>query len=84
LFFFLKDFELHKGRSEYEHVLQATNKPSTETARGHQAPAAYLIMASGLDKVCKNNVLVNFVYFNVRFISMVLALSNLYHMRIVI
>ena len=46
-----KDFQFHKGKNEYEDVIQANNKPSTETPRGHQGPAAYLIMASGLDKV---------------------------------
>uniref|UniRef100_A0A8C4QDD3 Zgc:152830 n=1 Tax=Eptatretus burgeri TaxID=7764 RepID=A0A8C4QDD3_EPTBU len=44
-----EDFEFHKGKSEYEDVLQANNLPSTSTPRGHQAPAAFLIMASGLD-----------------------------------
>ena len=39
------------GKSEYEDVLQANNLPSSRTARGHQAPAAFIIMASGLDKV---------------------------------
>uniref|UniRef100_UPI00358F6852 putative aminopeptidase W07G4.4 n=1 Tax=Myxine glutinosa TaxID=7769 RepID=UPI00358F6852 len=44
-----EDFEFHKGKSEYEDVLQANNLPSSSTPRGHQAPAAFLIMASGLD-----------------------------------
>ena len=39
------------GKSEYEDVLQANNLPSSRTPRGHQAPAAFIIMASGLDKV---------------------------------
>uniref|UniRef100_F6S5A6 Cytosol aminopeptidase domain-containing protein n=1 Tax=Ciona intestinalis TaxID=7719 RepID=F6S5A6_CIOIN len=45
-----EDYEFHTGKSEYEDVLQAGNKPSTQTPRGHQGPAAFLIMASGLDK----------------------------------
>ncbi|XP_054707558.1 putative aminopeptidase W07G4.4 [Uloborus diversus] len=45
-----EDYEFHKGKSEYEDVLQANNAPSSRTARGHQGPAAFLIMASGLDK----------------------------------
>eukprot|EP00057_Strongylocentrotus_purpuratus_P003119 XP_003725966.2 PREDICTED: putative aminopeptidase W07G4.4 [Strongylocentrotus purpuratus] len=45
-----EDYAFHKGKSEYEDVLQANNKPSTLTPRGHQSPAAFLIMASGLDK----------------------------------
>jgi len=45
-----EDFEFHKGKSEYEDVLQCNNAPSTSTQRGHQGPAAFLMMASGLDK----------------------------------
>jgi len=45
-----EDFEAHSGKTESEDVLQANNKPSTLTARGHQNPSAFLIMASGLDK----------------------------------
>ncbi|MBN3317502.1 YH24 aminopeptidase, partial [Atractosteus spatula] len=44
------DFEFHRGKSEYEDLLQSNNLPSTLTPRGHQTPAAFLIMASGLDK----------------------------------
>ena len=46
-----EDYEFHKGKSEYEDILQSNNLPSSATPRGHQAPAAFLIMASGLDKV---------------------------------
>jgi len=46
-----KDFDYHKGKSEYEDVLQSGGGPSTMTNRGHQTPAAFLILASGLDKV---------------------------------
>uniref|UniRef100_A0A8C7Y5S8 Zgc:152830 n=1 Tax=Oryzias sinensis TaxID=183150 RepID=A0A8C7Y5S8_9TELE len=45
-----EDYEFHKGKSEYEDILQANNLPSSATPRGHQSPAAFLIMASGLDK----------------------------------
>lgn len=45
-----EDYEFHKGKSEYEDVLQCNNLPSTATPRGHQSPAAFLILASGLDK----------------------------------
>jgi len=45
-----EDFEFHKGKSEYEDVLQCNNAPSTSTQRGHQGPAAFLMLASGLDK----------------------------------
>ena len=46
-----EDYEFHHGKSEYEEILQANNLPSTLTPRGHQTPSAFLIMASGLDKV---------------------------------
>nr|XP_006824473.1 PREDICTED: uncharacterized protein LOC100375552 [Saccoglossus kowalevskii] len=45
-----EDYTFHEGKSEYEDVLQSNNAPSTMTCRGHQSPAAFLIMASGLDK----------------------------------
>lgn len=46
-----EDYETHKGKSEYEDIMQCYSKPSAMTGRGHQGPAAFLIMASGLDKV---------------------------------
>ncbi|XP_043687025.1 putative aminopeptidase W07G4.4 [Vespula pensylvanica] len=45
-----EDFRFHEGRSEGDDVLQAVNKSSVRTERGHQGPSAFLIMASGLDK----------------------------------
>jgi leucyl aminopeptidase len=45
------DFKTLSGKSEYEDLLQSTNNPSTAEPRGHQFPAAFLIMASGLEKV---------------------------------
>lgn len=45
-----EDFLFHKGKTEEEDVIQANNQPSVRTSRGHQGPAAFLIMASGLDK----------------------------------
>ena len=45
-----EDYVHHRGPSEYEDVLQCGNQPSAMTNRGHQAPSAFLIMASGLDK----------------------------------
>lgn len=49
-----EDYEFHKGKSEYEDILQCNNLPSSATPRGHQTPAAFLIMTSGLDKVHAN------------------------------
>jgi leucyl aminopeptidase len=43
------DFDCVAGRSEYEDVLQATNKASSAEPRGHQFPAAFMIRASGLE-----------------------------------
>jgi leucyl aminopeptidase len=48
-----EDFDKIAGQSEYEDLLQSTNNPSTAESRGHQFPAAFLIMASGLEKVIK-------------------------------
>lgn len=45
-----EDFLFHKGRTEEEDAIQSNNLPSVRTPRGHQGPAAFLIMASGLDK----------------------------------
>ncbi|GAB1598632.1 putative aminopeptidase W07G4.4 [Argonauta hians] len=45
-----EDYIFHTGKSEYEDVLQCNNLPSSRTPRGHQSPAAFLIMASGMDK----------------------------------
>lgn len=45
-----EDYEFNKAPSEYEDVVQANNLPSTMTNRGHQVPAAFMIVASGLDK----------------------------------
>ncbi|XP_030621940.1 putative aminopeptidase W07G4.4 [Chanos chanos] len=45
-----EDYEFHRGKSEYEEILQSNNLPSSATPRGHQTPSAFLIMGSGLDK----------------------------------
>ncbi|BHF85458.1 metalloexopeptidase activity [Sparganum proliferum] len=45
-----EDFEFTKGHSELEDVLQCNNLPSSGTPRGHQFPAAFMTIASGLDK----------------------------------
>lgn len=46
-----EDFLTHQGRAEGDDILQALNKLSSKVPRGHQGPAAFLIKASGLDKV---------------------------------
>eukprot|EP00128_Syssomonas_multiformis_P007860 Colp12_sorted_trinity150504_noHs@987 len=45
-----EDYNFVAPKSKYEDVVQANNVPSTMTARGHQYPAAFMIIASGLDK----------------------------------
>ena len=46
-----EDFHFHEGRTEGDDIYQAPPKGSSVTNRGHQNPSAFLIMASGLDKV---------------------------------
>jgi len=45
-----EDFEAYKGKTDEEDLVQANTQPSSRSRRGHQGPAAFLIMASGLDK----------------------------------
>ncbi|CAG9860635.1 unnamed protein product [Phyllotreta striolata] len=45
-----EDFNNYKGIMEGDDVIQSLPRPSVQIARGHQGPAAFLIMASGLDK----------------------------------
>ncbi|CAH1154254.1 unnamed protein product [Phaedon cochleariae] len=45
-----EDFANHKGIMEGDDVIQSQAKPSIQVSRGHQGPAAFLIMASGLEK----------------------------------
>jgi len=48
---FIYNLIQYSGKSEYEDVLQCNNLPSSRTPRGHQAPAAFIILSSGLNKV---------------------------------
>lgn len=50
-----EDYEMVAAPSEYEDILQCNNEPSSATPRGHQLPAAFMIVASGLDKVSVHN-----------------------------
>jgi len=45
-----EDYDFHRGESEYEDLRQAATAPSARLPRGHQGPAAFLIMGSGMDK----------------------------------
>ncbi len=46
-----EDYEINRGHTEYEDLLQCNNTPSSATPRGHQMPAAFMTVASGLDAV---------------------------------
>lgn len=46
-----EDFKAHTGVAEGDDLLQAFTQSSSKKERGHQGPAAFLIMVSGLDKV---------------------------------
>lgn len=50
-----EDFAFHRSKAYGEDLLQCNNLPSSRTPRGHQTPAAFLIMASGLDKYDVNS-----------------------------
>ncbi|KAL0276727.1 UNVERIFIED_CONTAM: hypothetical protein PYX00_004239 [Menopon gallinae] len=45
-----EDVAFHKGKGEGDDVHQSANAPSVRTCRGHQGPAGFLMLASGLDK----------------------------------
>jgi len=45
-----EDYATHTSQSEYEDVLQSVGGASVNNNRGHQTPAAFLVLASGLDK----------------------------------
>lgn len=46
-----EDFIKHAGQAEGDDLHQSGALPSTKSQRGHQGPAAFLIVASGLHKV---------------------------------
>lgn len=43
-----EDLDFHRGQAIGDDILQSNNLPSSKTPRGHQGPAAFLILASGL------------------------------------
>ncbi|XP_044271460.1 putative aminopeptidase W07G4.4 [Tribolium madens] len=45
-----EDFAQHRGEAFGDDVKQANNQPSSRTPRGHQGPAAFLILAAGLQE----------------------------------
>lgn len=44
-----EDFEFNLSKGYGEKLVQCNNLPSSKTPRGHQVPAAFMIVASGLD-----------------------------------
>ena len=46
-----QDYDFVGPEGPYEDVRQCNELPSSRTPRGHQFPAAFMIRASGLDKV---------------------------------
>lgn len=47
-----EDFVKHAGRCDGDDAHQSGGLPSVKSQRGHQGPTAFLMIASGLDKVC--------------------------------
>ncbi|RZB39198.1 hypothetical protein BDFB_010950 [Asbolus verrucosus] len=45
-----EDFDMHRGAAQGDDVKQSNNQPSSRTPRGHQGPAAFLILAAGLEE----------------------------------
>lgn len=45
-----EDYQFVRARTKADDTLSSNNGPSATTARGHQFPAAFLAIASGLDK----------------------------------
>merc|ERR1711935_1069202 len=43
-----EDYQFHMGKDEQSDILQCNNAPSSRTPRGHQTPAAFMILTSGL------------------------------------
>lgn len=50
-----EDFSFIKPRSSADDVLSCNNAPSSVTARGHQFPMAFLVVAAGLDQASVQN-----------------------------
>jgi len=44
-----EDYSFVAGKTKADDVLQCNNAPSSATARGHQFPAAFLVLAGGLE-----------------------------------
>lgn len=50
-----RDIDFHRDQGEGVDVIQCNNLPSSRTMRGHQSPAGFLLLASGLIKHGSNS-----------------------------
>lgn len=60
-----EDFAFIKARSCADDVLSCNNAPSSVTARGHQFPMAFLVVAAGLDQASASADKLAFVHMDI-------------------
>lgn len=60
-----EDFSFIRPRSCADDVLSCNNAPSSVTARGHQFPMAFLVVAAGLDQASATNQGVPYVHMDI-------------------
>ena len=61
-----EDFQFIKPRTKADDVLSSNNAPSVSTVRGHQFPAAFLIVSAGLDQHgTKSDLPLNFTHIDI-------------------
>jgi leucyl aminopeptidase len=60
-----EDFQFIRPRTCADDVLSCNNAPSSVTARGHQFPMAFLVVAAGLDQASASNNAVPYVHIDI-------------------
>ncbi|HAT42588.1 MAG TPA: peptidase M17 [Rheinheimera sp.] len=60
-----EDFQFIRPRTCADDVLSCNNAPSSITARGHQFPMAFLVVAAGLDQASAFNKAVPYVHIDI-------------------
>lgn len=60
-----EDFQFIRPRTCADDVLSCNNAPSSVTARGHQFPMAFLVVAAGLDQASALNKAVPYVHIDI-------------------
>lgn len=60
-----EDFQFIRPRTCADDVLSCNNAPSSVTARGHQFPMAFLVVAAGLDQASAHNQAVPYVHIDI-------------------